>query len=415
MNNQTSGFSTIVARRDEFPSLKRAYRDLPLAYFDGPGGTQVPDSVISAVSDYYRLSNANAHGAFITSHETDAVVDRARQKVAEFIGAEGPQNISFGANMTSLNFSLSRAIGSWLDEGDEILITQLDHEANRAPWLALREQGIIVREVRILENATLDYNDLENKINENTRLVAVGYSSNVSGTVNEIKRIRGLTYEAEALLLVDAVHFAPHFPLDVRSLGIDFLLCSAYKFYGPHVGILYSKGELLNRIPTYFLRTQEAHAPCRIETGTLNFAALNGVSAAIDFIASFDPAPDSSHRPQRAMQQIARYEETLARRIYEGLQAIRGVSTIGPDFNAGLRAPTISFTLENADPRIVCEELNQKAILAWNGHFYGIRAVETLGLLERGGLTRVGVSLYNTEEEVDRLLTAVKEIAARHC
>ncbi|HDP94168.1 MAG TPA: cysteine desulfurase-like protein [Candidatus Aminicenantes bacterium] len=414
MNNRTSEFSAITDRRQEFPSLKREYQGMPLAFFDGPGGTQVPESVISAVSDYYRTSNANAHGAFITSCETDEVVEKARRQTACFLGAEGPGNISFGPNMTSLTYSLSRAIGRRLHRGEEILVTQLDHEANRAPWLALREQGIIVREVKILDNGTLDYGDFENKINENTRLVAVGYSSNVTGTVNEVQRIRGLTHAAEALLLVDAVHFAPHFPIDVTSLGVDFLLCSAYKFYGPHVGILYSRGELLNRVPTYFLRTQEAHAPCRIETGTLNFAALNGVTAAIDFIESFDPDPDIQSRLKRAMQRIARYEETLARRIYEGLQSIPGLRTIGPDFNVEQRAPTISFTLEGVNPYTVCAELNEKAILAWNGHFYGIRAVESLGLLEKGGLTRVGVSLYNTEDEVDRLLTTVNEIASRH-
>ncbi|MBN1197101.1 MAG: cysteine desulfurase-like protein [Candidatus Aminicenantes bacterium] len=414
MSSRTSEFSAITDRRQEFPSLKREYGGMPLAFFDGPGGTQVPESVISAVSDYYRTSNANAHGAFITSRETDEVVENARRQAARFLGAEGPQNISFGPNMTSLTYSLSRAIGRWLHRGDEILITQLDHEANRAPWLALREQGIIVREVKILDNGTLDYVDFENKINENTRLVAMGYSSNVTGTVNEVQRIRRLTHAAEALLLVDAVHFAPHFPLDVTSLGVDLLLCSAYKFYGPHVGILYSKGELLNRIPTYFLRTQEAHAPFKIETGTLNFAALNGVTAAIDFIESFDPDPRAESRLHRAMQKIAGYEEVLARRIYDGLQSIPGLRTIGPDFNVEQRAPTISFTLEGVKPHIVCAELSEKAILAWNGHFYGIRAVERLGLLEKGGLTRVGVSLYNTEEEVERLLTSVNEIAARH-
>ena len=414
MSRNQKEFEKIIARRKEFPSLKREYNGVPLAYFDGPGGTQVPEGVITAISDYYRTCNANAHGAFITSRDSDEVVERARRRVADFLGAEGPQNISFGANMTTLNYTLSRALGRWFLEGDEILITQLDHEANRAPWLALEEQGIIVREVKVLENGTLDYEDFRDKINENTRLVAMVYSSNVTGAVNDVERIRRLTHAVGALLLVDAVHFAPHFPVNVSALGADFLLCSAYKFYGPHVGILYSRGELLNRIPTYFLRTQEAHAPFRIETGTLNFAALNGVSAAIDFIASFDPSDGAEPRLHNAMNAIAAYEEHLATRIAQGLAGIPGLRMVGPGFSGGLRAPTISFTLNGVEPRIVCAELDEKSILAWNGHFYGIRVVEVLGLLEKGGLTRVGVSVYNTEAEVDRLVAAVEGIAAGH-
>lgn len=413
MTEHKNEWGSFTDRRREFPSLNRKHRGMPLAYFDGPGGTQVPESVIAAVSDYYRTCNANAHGAFVTSRESDEVVELTRRRVADFLGAEGPGNISFGANMTTLNYTLSRALGRWFLEGDEILITQLDHEANRAPWLALEEQGIIVREVNVLENGTLDYEDFENKINENTRLVAMGYSSNVTGAVNDVERIRRLTHAAGALLLVDAVHFAPHFPVNVSSMGADFLLCSAYKFYGPHVGILYSRGELLNRIPTYFLRTQEAHAPFRIETGTLNFAALNGVSAAIDFIASFDPSKDGEPGLDRAMNAIAAYEEHLARRIAQGLTEIPGLRMVGPGFSGGLRAPTLSFTLNGVDPRTVCSELDEQAILAWNGHFYGIRVVEVLGLLEKGGLTRVGVSVYNTEAEADRLVAAVRDIAAR--
>jgi len=414
MSRNQKEFEKIIARRQEFPSLKREHNGVPLAFFDGPGGTQVPESVIAAISDYYRKCNANAHGAFITSRESDEVVERARRRVADFLGAEGPENISFGANMTTLNYTLSRALGRWFMEGEEILITQLDHEANRAPWLALAEQGIIVREVKVRDNGTLDYEDFENKISENTRLVAMGYSSNVTGAVNEVERIRRLTHTAGALLLVDAVHYAPHFPINVEALGADFLLCSAYKFYGPHVGILYSRGELLNRIPTYFLRTQEAHAPFRIETGTLNFAALNGVSAAIDFISSFDPSENTEPGLDRAMTAIAAYEDHLARRIAEGLSGIPGLRMVGPDFSGGLRAPTISFTLNGVDPGTVCAELDDQALLAWNGHFYGIRVVEVLGLLEQGGLTRVGVSVYNTEAEVDRLVAAVGEIAARY-
>jgi len=406
-------FSNITKRREDFPSLRRKHNGVPLAFFDGPGGTQVPEVVINAISDYYRTCNANSHGSFITSRETDEIIDKTRSKVAEFLGAEGPHNISFGANMTSLNYSLSRALGHWLDPGDEILITQLDHEANRGPWQALRNLGLIVREVGIHENGTLDFADFESKLNENTRLVAMGWSSNVTGAVNDVARARALTHAVGALLLVDAVHFTPHFPIDVTALGIDFLLCSAYKFYGPHVGILYSKGELLNRISAFHLRTQLEHAPYCIETGTLNFAALNGVLAAILFIESFGSAADSRSRLVDAMRKIGRYEEHLARGIHDGLRAIPTLRIVGPDFNEPLRAPTISFVLDGVHPETLCRELDEKSILAWNGHFYGIRPVEVLGLLEKGGLTRVGVSLYNTREEVDRLVEAVTGIARK--
>jgi len=248
-------FEKIISRRDDFPSLKQEINGYPLAYLDGPGGTQVPQSVIDAVSNYYYTSNANSHGNFITSQRTDEVLDGTREKIATFLGADGFKNISYGHNMTSLNFSLSRAFGSYLNPGDEVLITQLDHEANRGPWLALRENGIVVREVIVLPDGTLDYNDFESKINEKTRLVAMGYSSNVTGTINNVPLVRQMTYKVGALLLIDAVHYAPHFPLDVKALGVDFLLCSAYKFYGTHIGILYSNGENLNRLPAYNLRT----------------------------------------------------------------------------------------------------------------------------------------------------------------
>ena len=266
-----------------FPALSRVHKGKHLIFLDGPAGVQVPNRVIEAISNYYATSNANTHGQFVTSVETDELMNKLRQNAADFLGAEGPHTISFGQNMTSLNYSLSRAIGKTLLPGDEVLITQLDHEANRGPWLALREQGIIVREVELLPEGVLNYEDFEAKINERTRVVAMGMAANIFGTINEVHRVRALTHKVNALLVLDAVHYAPHFSIDVKAIGCDFLLCSAYKFYGPHVGILYSKPGQLDRLPADRLRTTDQHAPYSIETGTLNHAALAGVDAAIDF------------------------------------------------------------------------------------------------------------------------------------
>ncbi|MCK5349180.1 MAG: cysteine desulfurase-like protein [Desulfobacula sp.] len=400
-------FEKMLSRRDDFPSLKQEINGYPLAYFDGPGGTQVPQSVIDAVSDYYYTSNANFHGNFITSRRTDQVVEGTREKIAAFLGADGPENISYGHNMTTLNFSLSRAFGSWLNPGDEIVITQLDHEANRGPWLALRENGIVVREVALLPDGLLDYNDFENKINEKTRLVAMGYSSNVTGTINNVPLVRKMTYKTGAMLLVDAVHYVPHFPLDVTALGVDFLLCSAYKFYGPHIGILYSNGENLNRLPTFNLRTQLQHAPYCIETGTLNHAAIAGVNAAIDYIETFGEGDSARSRMVSAMKEINRYEDAVYKDISKKLKAIETLTIIGPSDIKVKKAPTISFDIAGINPSDVCNYLGEQGICAWNGHFYGIRPTEIFGYLEKGGLTRVGVSVYNTMEEVDRLIAAV--------
>ncbi len=411
MDNWFQDYKDVWGRREEFPSLARTHNDYPLAYFDGPGGTQVPQAVIDGVSHYYTTHNSNTHGFFITTNESDQMIEDTREVVAAFLGAGSGKNISFGHNMTTLNFTLSRAMGRFFQPGDEILVTQLDHEANRGPWLALRELDIEVREIGITPEGTLDYDDLREKINENTRLVAVGFSSNAIGTVNDIALIRKLTYEVGAWLLVDAVHYAPHFPLDVTSLGVDFLVCSAYKFYGPHVGILYAKDGVLGQLPVYTLRSQEQHAPYCIETGTLNHAAIEGVKAAVEYIATFGMGGSLREKIITGMERISKYEHLLAREIYTGLGEIPGLTLIGPSFETERRAPTVSFTLEGMDPIDVCRALNEKGICAWDGHFYAMRPIEVLGLMERGGVTRVGVSLYNTMEEVERLVNTVKEIA----
>jgi cysteine desulfurase family protein (TIGR01976 family) len=401
---------TLSGRRKDFPSLTRKQNGKPLVYFDGPAGSQVPKQVIDAIGSYYKHSNANSGGAFLTSVETDKLMEAARTTVAEFLGAGESGTISFGANMTTLNYSLSKAIGQTLRKGDEIVITQLDHEANRGPWLALQDQGIIVTEVLLQRDGTLDYNDFEKKIGKKTRLVAMGLASNALGTVNDVARVREWTRKVGAWLLVDAVHYAPHFLIDAASLDVDFLLCSAYKFYGPHLGILYTRPGLLEQLPTDRLRTQYQVAPQRIETGTPSFEAIAGVKAAIEYIASIGQGKTLRSKLEKAYKAIHEHEHVLAQEIYDGLKTIPGITIYGPSFNTTMRTPTISFTLNGLRAEEVCKKLAAKGICAWDGHFYAIRAIEVLGLLDKGGVTRVGTSLYNTQEEVRRLLKEIQRI-----
>ncbi len=401
----------LTKRRKDFPSLSRKHHGTPLAFFDGPAGSQVPKQVIDAIGSYYRTSNANSCGAFVTSVETDRALEDARSVVASFLGANDSRTISFGANTTTLNYSLSKAIARSLHPGDEIVITQLDHEANRGPWLALQDQKIIVHEVRLKSDGVLDYDDFRKKIGAKTRLVAMGLASNALGTVNDVGRVREWTRTVGAWLLVDAVHYAPHFSIDVAAFDVDFLLCSAYKFYGPHVGILYARDGLLNKLATDRLRVQDENAPYRIETGTLNYPAIIGVKSAIEYIACIGKGRTLRARLESAYKTIHIHEDTLAREILEGLQAIPRVTIYGPPFDATLRAPTISFTIDEITAEVVCKRLAAKGICAWDGHFYAIRAIEVLGLLDKGGVTRVGVLLYNTREEVHRLLKEIQKIA----
>jgi len=396
--------------RQHFPSLSRLHQGKPLIFMDGPGGTQVPTLVIKAISGYYETSNSNSHGVFITTQETDLVIEDMRKKVAALLGAEHPNTISIGQNMTTLNFALAKGIGRKLQPGDEILITQLDHEGNRGPWLSLRERGILVREVELLPNGTLDYTDMEKKITERTRVVAIGMASNALGTVNDLKKARELAYRSGAWLVLDAVHYAPHFSIDVQELGCDFLLCSAYKFYGPHVGLLYSRPGLLDQIPTDRLRTAGQAAPENIETGTLNHAAIAGVSAAVDFIASYGAGNSLREKIVDAYRQFGAHERMLAEKLYNGLSACKELTIIGQSFQTSHRSPTISFLHHRLSAEQVCRKLAEKNICAWDGHFYAMRAIEKLGLLEKGGVTRLGISAYNTTAEIDAVVQAVQAL-----
>ncbi|MFY0542644.1 cysteine desulfurase-like protein [Brevibacillus sp. H7] len=394
--------------RNDFPSLARTVSGKQAAFFDGPGGTQVPNQVIDAISLYYKTCNANAHGPFVTSVETDETVKLAREAMAAMLGAPGPECISFGANMTTLAFALSRAFSRLLKPGDEVLVTDLDHEANRGPWQTLASHGAVIQSVRMTADGTLDMDDLSAKLSDKTRLVAVGYSSNALGTVNDLLHIRRLTRAVGALLIVDAVHYAPHFPIDVQQLDPDVLLCSAYKFYGPHVGVLYSRRGLLDRLPTDKLRPQDDDAPYRIETGTLNFASLAGVTAAVRYIAAFGSGGSLRERVVSGMETIHAHELALARRLYDGLQAMKHVRLYGQPFGEELRAPTVSFVVDGVDSQLAAKQLAEHGIFVWGGHFYAMRVIESLGLEEAGGLVRVGISVYNTAEEVDRLLEVVR-------
>jgi cysteine desulfurase family protein (TIGR01976 family) len=397
--------------RNDFPSLSRTVNGQPLAYLDGPAGTQVPRQVIDAVSDYYQRYNANVGGWFVTSLETERMVRQARETVAAFLGASTWREISFGANMTTLTFALSHALARAMAPGDEIVITELDHEANRGPWLNLRERGIVVKEVVLRSDGTLDPEDLVRQISERTRLVAIGYSANAFGTVNDVALARNLARDAGAYLLVDAVHYAPHFPIDVVALDADFLVCSAYKFYGPHVGVLYARPGLLEQFQTEKLRVQYDKAPYCIETGTLNFASIAGVKAAVEYLASWGEGANLRARLVRAMGDIGAHEHALARTYYEGAAAIPGVTVWGPGFDSRRRAPTVSITIEGVHPRDAAQRLGEQGIAVWDGHFYAVRPIEVLGLAEQGGVIRVGTSMYNTRTEIERLLYAVETLA----
>jgi len=399
--------------RRDFPSLARTLDGVPLAFLDGPAGTQVPNAVIEAIAGYYRTANANTHGEFPTSRESDRLLQETRETVAAFLGAPDWRSVSFGQNMTTLTYALSYALARQMARGDEIVITQLEHEANRGPWLNLEERGIVVREAAIGPDGRLDADDLARQITGRTRLVAFNMASNSLGTVSDAALARRLSREVGARLLLDAVHYAAHFPLDVAALDADFLLCSAYKFYGPHVGILYTRPGLLETLQTDRLRTQDQEAPYRIETGTLNHAALAGVKAAIDYIASWGTGASLRERIVSAMREISAYEHDLGSFYYENVRRIPGVAAHGPDFSSP-RAPTVSITVNGVPPAEVAEALGDKGLQAWSGHFYGLRPLEALGLMEKGGVVRAGIVMYNTRAEVERLLEGVAEVAHPH-
>ena len=397
--------------RDYFPSLNRVNSsNQQIIYLDGPGGTQVPIQVIEAISQYYLRSNANTHGEFITSQETDLVMDDLRFKVSVMLGAESPNTISIGQNMTTLNYSLARALSRKFKEDDEVIVTELDHEANRGPWMILKEVGVKIIEVNLMQNGTLDYSDFKSKINDKTVMVCMGMSSNALGTLNSFNKVKEYLKDRKCLFLLDAVHYAPHFSIDVKDLNCDFMLCSAYKFYGPHISFLYSKPGVLQELNPDRLVVQDQQAPYIIETGTLNHAACSGVSAAIDFISSLGQGSTYREKLESAYLQISDHEFSLAKHLYESLEGFDKTTVIGPDFSTRERTPTVSFVHSEYSPKEVCALLAKQNICAWDGHFYALKAIQQLGLESRGGVTRLGISLYNTRKEIDRVIEVIKSI-----
>jgi cysteine desulfurase family protein (TIGR01976 family) len=404
--------------RSHFPSLQQTQDGREVVFFDNPGGTQVPRSVVDAMAHYLLHDNANHGGAYATSRRSDAMIEEAHRAMADMLGASSPDEIVFGPNMTSLTFSLSRALGHWLTAGDEIVVTRLDHDADISPWMLLaRDTGANLRWVDFrTEDCTLDMDDLERRLSRKTKLVACAYASNAVGTINDVKSITEMAHHAGALIFIDAVQYAPHGLIDVQALDCDFLACSAYKFFGPHEGILYGKYDLLDRLPAYKVRPAKDRPPHKFETGTQNHEGIAGTLAAVDYLAGLSgSAHESAGRRDRlsaAMEAIEAYERDLVSRLIAGLEQISGLRIYGitdPSF-FDRRVPTVAFRMEGFSPRRVAEYLGEKGIFVWDGNYYALAVTERLGFEDKGGMVRVGLVHYNTEEEVDRLIDELRRM-----
>jgi cysteine desulfurase family protein (TIGR01976 family) len=406
--------------RQQFPSLQTQVNGQPAAFLDGPAGTQVPHQVIDAIQDYLLHDNANTCGAFATSRRNDAMISGARQSMADFFNC-APDEVSFGQNMTTITFALARAIGRELDAGDEIVVTTLDHDANVAPWCALEEKGVHVRQVDIREaDCTLDMDDLKRKLTKKTKLVAVGYASNAVGAINPVAEIAKLAHSVGALIFVDAVHYAPHGAIDVQALDCDFLACSPYKFFGPHMGTLYGKHELLMRFSPYKVRPAPDALPDRWETGTQVQELIAGIAAAVEYLAALgkrhDPAAQDRRSALLAAYRVThQHEMALLAKLLEGLQQIDGLRIFGITDPAKFdqRCSTVSIRLDGHTPTETATFLGERGIFTWDGNFYALNLTERLGVQSTGGLLRIGLVHYNTADEVDRLLAALREFT-RH-
>ncbi|MDZ4701451.1 MAG: cysteine desulfurase-like protein [Rhodothermales bacterium] len=410
MTESLPDVASVEVIRSQFPALQRHHAGRPVAYFDGPGGTQVPRQVAEAMVEYLCHHNANTHWCYPTSVETDAALAWARQTLGDFLNAR-PDEVVFGNNMTSLTFHVSRALGRMWGPGDEIVVTELDHHANVDPWKALaRERGVTIQTVRMNPEAgVLDMDDLAAKIGSRTRLVAVGAASNALGTVNPVARIGEIAHAAGALYYVDAVHYAAHKLVDVGAFDCDFLVCSAYKFYGPHVGVMYGRMELLQGLDVPKLLPAPNTAPDRIETGTQNHEGIVGAAAAVNFLAGL--APDAGGRRERlagALEVLHHRGIEQVRRLWEGLGRISEVRLYGqpPD---GSRTSTVVFTVRGLPAEEVARRLVDSALFASHGDFYAMTVIEKLGLAP-DGLVRIGCACYTTDEEIDRLIEAIQAI-----
>jgi len=398
--------------RARFPALERVHEDLPVAYFDGPGGTQVPKSVVDAVRDYLLHHNANTDWAYPTSIETDALIASARLALADFLNADASE-IAFGNNMTTLTFHLARSLGAAWGPGDEIVITDLDHHANVAPWRRLeRERGVTVRSVGVdLERGQLDWDDLKSAIGPRTKLLAIGAASNALGTINDVTRAGRLAHDVGATVFVDAVHYAPHALVDVRAFDCDFLACSPYKFYGPHTGVLFGKKERIEALDVPRLDPAHNNSPDRLETGTMNHEGMAGAAAAVDFFASLSSGATRRKRLETAFAGLHARSQELVERLWGGLSALRGVTMYGPTPDQP-RTPTVSFTMRGRNSREIAEHLATRALFVSHGDFYAATIVELLGHAA-DGLLRVGCACYTSAEEVERLIAAVAELQTK--
>ena len=405
--------------RSQFPSLSQTVAGQPAVFLDGPGGTQVPQRVIDAISGYLKNSNANTCGAYATSQHTNAMIAEARAAMADFFGCDHDE-VVFGPNMTTLTFAISRSIGRELGPGDEILLTHLDHDANVSPWRALEERGVTIRFVDINEDdCTLNMTDLAQKISSRTRVVAVGYASNAVGTINDVKEIVRLAHHKGALAYIDAVHYAPHGPIDVPGLDCDFLVCSSYKFFGPHMGILYGKREHLQHLQPYKVRANTNAIPNCWEWGTLNHECIAGITACVDYLADLGRQVDPSASTRRtallaAYSAIQQHEHGLAEILISGLLTISGLKLYGIRDTGKLdrRCPTAAVRIAGHTPLELATKLGERGFFTWDGNYYALNLSERLDVEKDGGFLRIGLAHYNTAEEVQRFLSALREIAA---
>jgi cysteine desulfurase family protein (TIGR01976 family) len=417
-SSETNAFD-IAWVREQFPSLSLQYHRHGSAFLDGPAGTQVPKQVLDAVQYYFLGANANTCGAFLTSQRNDEMILSSRSAMADFFNCSSSE-VVFGQNMTTITFALARAIGRELKPGDEIVVTTLDHDANVAPWRALEEKGVVIQQVDIRESdCTLDMDDLKRKISAKTKLVAVGYASNMVGTINPVAEITKLAHAADALMFIDAVHYAPHGLIDVKAVDCDFLVCSPYKFFGPHMGTLYGKREHLEKFKPYKVRPATNTSPECWETGTQVQELIAGIGAAVDYIAGLGRHSDPSVKSRREALQAAyrathQYETGLLTRLISELQSIPGIHIFGITDPARFdeRCSTLSFRLGDHNPTEIATFLGKRGIFTWDGNFYALNLSERLGVEQHGGVLRVGLVHYNTAEEVERLVDALREFSA---
>lgn len=404
--NKTASIEEI---RAHFPALNRIYNGFPIAYFDGPGGTQVPRTVVEAMTDYLFNHNANSHWAYPTSAETDEIILNSRRAFADFLNCSA-EDIAFGQNMTSLTFHLARALGRNFTAEDEIIVTELDHHANVDTWRSLeKERGVKIRVVPMdIESGTLKLAELENLLNPKTKLLAIGAASNAIGTMPDVKKACELAKANKTLSFVDAVHYAAHNLIDVQDFGCDFLACSAYKFYGPHIGVLFGRKEIMETIDFPKLRPAPNYAPERAETGTQSHESIAGAGAAVDFLASLSKGETRREKLRNSFAEIHSRKKELFKMLWNGLGGIDGVTLFGQNPDAK-RTPTIAFTVKGFEARNVTEKLAENGVFTSHGDFYASTVVEKLGLTQ--GLVRAGIACYTNSDEIERLIEGVKHLA----